>query len=108
MSAAEHRVPTTVEALRALAPGHEFHTDPISGRISFAFRGTDISDPFLSECGRFTVLPRYYGLSPMAAAKLWAHNLGLPEPWEVEPADRGPSPDAEATPGEPRGPSPDA
>lgn len=44
---------------------------PVAG---FAFKGMQIFDPFLSECGRFLVSPEYYGLTVEEANALSALN----------------------------------
>lgn len=42
----------------------KLYTCDETGALGFAFDGTFITRPFLSECGRFAVDPRkYYGLT---------------------------------------------
>lgn len=42
----------------------KLYTCDETGALGFAFDGTFITRPFLSECGRFSVNPqKYYGLS---------------------------------------------
>lgn len=52
-------------------------TEPIEttdaeGRAAFAFviKNMEITDPTISECGRFTVEPDYYELTPEQVARL--------------------------------------
>lgn len=52
-------------------------------RIGFEFKGTTISDATVSECGRFPVLPEYYGLSNDEAYFLYRLNTLLMEAAEV-------------------------
>lgn len=69
---------TTLQRLRALHPSTGFWMDPISGRVWALIDDMEISDPFLSECGRFTVTPDYYGLSMKAALLMTEHNMLCP------------------------------
>lgn len=70
---------TTLQRLRALHPSTEFEMDPISGRIGANVDDMRITDPFTSECGRFTATPDYYGLSMKAALLMTEHNMFCPE-----------------------------
>lgn len=70
---------TTLQRLRALHPSTEFGMNPITGRIAAVIDDMEISDPFLSECGRFSVTPDYYGLSMRAALIITEHNMLCPE-----------------------------
>ena len=47
-------------------------TTDIEGRAVFAYviNGTEISDPTVSECGRFEVSADYFGLTPEQVARL--------------------------------------
>ena len=47
-------------------------TTDINGRAVWAYviNGTEIVDPYTSECGRFEVTPDYYGLTVAQAAEL--------------------------------------
>ena len=66
---------TTLQRLRALHPSIKFGMDPISGRVYAEINDMYITDPFLSECGRFSVTPDYYGLSIKVALLMTEHNL---------------------------------
>ena len=70
---------TTLQRLRAMCPSTEFIMDALTGRIAAVIDDMEISDPFLSECGRFTVTPDYYGLSIKAALLMTEHNMLCPE-----------------------------
>lgn len=70
---------TTLQRLRAMHPSTEFEMDALSGRISAIVDDMAITDPFLSECGRFTATPDYYGLSMKAALLITEHNLFCPQ-----------------------------
>lgn len=47
-------------------------TTDINGRAVWAYliNGTEIVDPYISECGRFDVTPDYYGLTVEQANQL--------------------------------------
>jgi hypothetical protein len=47
-------------------------TTDIDGKSVYAYviNGTEITDAYLSECGRFDVTPDYYGLTQAMAEKL--------------------------------------
>ena len=47
-------------------------TTDINGRVVWAYliNGTEIVNPYISECGRFDVTPDYYGLTVAQAAEL--------------------------------------
>ena len=66
-----------LEQLKAKYPDHDFHVDPDTGMIGFVFEDMYITDPWISECGRFTVDPQTYGLTIPSAVALKAHNLPL-------------------------------
>ena len=70
---------TTLQRLRAMHPSIEFHMDGITGRIAAIVDDMGITDPFLSECGRFTATPDYYGLSMKAALLMTEHNMLIPD-----------------------------
>lgn len=70
---------TTLQRLRALHPSIEFHMDGITGRIAAIVSDMGITDPFMSECGRFTATPDYYGLSTKAALIMMEHNMLIPD-----------------------------
>ncbi len=69
---------TTPQALKRLDPKHEYHMDPVTGRIYAEVDGMAIEDPFLSECGRFPAVPSYYGIPMDAALMMARHNMELP------------------------------
>ena len=70
---------TTLQRLRAMHPQIEFEMDALTGRVSALIDDMAITDLFLSECGRFTATPDYYGLSTKAALLMTEHNLLCPE-----------------------------
>ena len=75
-------VTTTVERLRALAPNLHFSMDPETALITVLVDDMEIHDPFLSECGRMTCTPDYYGIPMKAALVMAAHNMECPKPFE--------------------------
>lgn len=66
-----------VQDLRAKYPELEFVMDPESAIIGFSFEDMWITDAFTSECGRFRMEPKYYGLDVESAIALYRHNLLL-------------------------------
>lgn len=67
-----------LEDLRARYPQKEWYVDPTSGKIGFVHEGMFITDPWLTDCGRFEVDPRLeYGLTIVSAIKIKAHNLPI-------------------------------
>lgn len=79
---------TTLEALKRLDPKHQYHMDPVTGRIHAEVDELEmaIEDPFTSECGRFPCTPDYYGIPTKAALCLVRHNMELPTLEEMEDA----------------------
>ena len=57
-------------------PEKEFHVDEVTERIVFRHDGMEIYDPFLSECGRFSVSPSYYGLTEFDGILMRTYNRG--------------------------------
>lgn len=70
---------TTMQRLRVMHPQIDFSMDGITGRIAAIVDDMAITDPFLSECGRFTATPDYYGLSMKAALLMTEHNMFIPD-----------------------------
>lgn len=66
-----------LKRLRAKYPDKKFARDPESGMIGFEFEDMWISDPWISECGRFPMDPRYYGLTIPTAIAIKGYNLPL-------------------------------
>ena len=71
--------------LRERYPDKEFEIDAISGKIGFVIEGMFITDPWLSDCGRFTVMPnKEYGVRIVDACKMKAFNLPIEDAEQVE------------------------
>lgn len=70
---------TTLQRLREMHPRVQFEMHAITGRIYAEVDGMSISDPFLSECGRFSVTPDYYGIPMKVALIMVEHNMLCPE-----------------------------
>lgn len=58
-------------------PHHNFHMDEETGVIGFAHEDMWITDPFISECGRFSMTPNYYGIDMRTALWMKSHNLPM-------------------------------
>lgn len=68
---------STLQDLQRKYPKANFGQDPETAVIGFEFQDMWITDPFISECGRFGVHPEYYGLETIDAIRLYSHNLPL-------------------------------
>lgn len=68
----------TIDDLKRLAPGIDWHTDPDTGGVYASIDDMAITDPFRSECGRFTATPDRYGIPMSAALVMASHNLLCP------------------------------
>lgn len=75
-------VTTTLDQLRGIDPKHEYSMDPETALITVTVDDMEIHDPFLSECGRMTCTPDYYGIPMKAALVMTAHNMDCPKPFE--------------------------
>ena len=69
---------TTLQALKRIAPGLQFTVDPDRGSIGAIIDDMVIEDPFLSECGRFSTIPDYYGIPIKVALIMVRHNMECP------------------------------
>lgn len=66
-----------IDALKAKYPSHNFQMDAVTGVISFTHEECSITDPFVTECGRFAALASDYGLEVSDAVAIFAHNEPL-------------------------------
>lgn len=66
-----------IQDLKAKYPNAGFEQDPESAIIGFSFEDMWITDPFISECGRFSMPPSYYGIESLDAYKIITHNMPL-------------------------------
>lgn len=66
-----------IDRLKAKYPDKGFQMDPITGVISFEHDGFDITDPFVTECGRFAADPNAYGIDINDEVAIFGHNMPL-------------------------------
>jgi len=60
--------------------GEEMADDgTLAPAYGFVFADMFITDPYVSECGRFKVAPNYYGLTDEQAQRLRALNANIKE-----------------------------
>jgi hypothetical protein len=64
-----------IQDLKRKYPKHEFEMDPETGVISFTWDSMCITDPFLSDCGRFSCSPGDRGLESKDAVRILAANM---------------------------------
>jgi hypothetical protein len=64
-----------LEEVKRQYPAHNFRMDPETSVIGFEFEEMWITDPFISECGRFQLVPSYYGIDMATALWMHSHNL---------------------------------
>jgi hypothetical protein len=65
-------------------PYHNFHIGPETGLIGFEHEDMWITDPFSSECGRFPMMPTYYGIDMKTALWMKGHNLPIQDAMDTE------------------------